>query len=114
MLRPQGCQRAIRAGAPMRRRPHRERPTAATGDRKSTRLNSSHLGTSYAVFCLEKKSTCVFWLGWRGGVGQGLALARIVSAVAMCATQAYRRAAASPTIVAGAFAPGEDDVRMCA
>src|SRR5258705_4849892 len=24
-------------------------------DRKSTRLNSSHLGISYAVFCLEKK-----------------------------------------------------------
>src|SRR5262245_63126501 len=42
-------------------------PTAATspasqpgarppcGDRKSTRLNSSHLGISYAVFCLKKK-----------------------------------------------------------
>src|SRR5436853_4004357 len=27
-----------------------------TADRKSTRLNSSHLGTSYAVFCLKKKS----------------------------------------------------------
>src|SRR5262245_66288667 len=25
-------------------------------DRKSTRLNSSHLGTSYAVFCLKKKN----------------------------------------------------------
>src|ERR1035441_10826853 len=25
-------------------------------DRKSTRLNSSHLGISYAVFCLENKS----------------------------------------------------------
>src|SRR5262245_64528218 len=25
-------------------------------DRKSTRLNSSHLGISYAVFCLEKKN----------------------------------------------------------
>src|SRR5437899_4516109 len=24
-------------------------------DRKSTRLNSSHLGTSYAVFCFKKK-----------------------------------------------------------
>src|ERR1035441_4340579 len=24
------------------------------GDRKSTRLNSSHLGISYAVFCLKK------------------------------------------------------------
>src|SRR2546426_8541483 len=28
-------------------------PTA--GDRKSTRLNSSHLVISYAVFCLKKK-----------------------------------------------------------
>src|SRR3712207_8950907 len=27
------------------------------GDRKSTRLNSSHANTSYAVFCLKKKST---------------------------------------------------------
>src|SRR5258705_1708075 len=26
------------------------------GDRKSTRLNSSHLGISYAVFCLKKKN----------------------------------------------------------
>src|SRR5205814_3722778 len=25
-------------------------------DRKSTRLNSSHLGSSYAVFCLKKKT----------------------------------------------------------
>src|SRR5262245_62540425 len=29
------------------------RPSAR--DRKSTRLNSSHLGISYAVFCLKKK-----------------------------------------------------------
>src|ERR1039458_3617792 len=27
------------------------------GDRKSTRLNSSHLGISYAVFCLKKKES---------------------------------------------------------
>src|SRR5256885_10958058 len=27
-----------------------------TGDRKSTRLNSSHLVISYAVFCLKKKT----------------------------------------------------------
>src|SRR5947199_1360964 len=26
-------------------------------DRKSTRLNSSHLGISYAVFCLKKKNS---------------------------------------------------------
>src|SRR5256885_4598837 len=29
-----------------------------TGDRKSTRLNSSHLVISYAVFCLKKKKKC--------------------------------------------------------
>src|SRR3712207_7089522 len=28
---------------------------AAPGDRKSTRLNSSHANISYAVFCLKKK-----------------------------------------------------------
>src|SRR5262245_63735740 len=28
---------------------------AGVQDRKSTRLNSSHLGISYAVFCLKKK-----------------------------------------------------------
>src|SRR5437899_6247973 len=28
-------------------------------DRKSTRLNSSHLGISYAVFCLKKKKAKV-------------------------------------------------------
>src|SRR5690349_23467041 len=32
----------------VRVRPHR-------GDRKSTRLNSSHVEISYAVFCLKKK-----------------------------------------------------------
>src|SRR5690349_23881410 len=28
------------------------------GDRKSTRLNSSHVEISYAVFCLKKKKKC--------------------------------------------------------
>src|SRR5690606_41951480 len=31
------------------------RHTNAQGDRKSTRLNSSHVKISYAVFCLKKK-----------------------------------------------------------
>src|SRR5437660_3667987 len=30
--------------------------TIAASDRKSTRLNSSHVAISYAVFCLKKKS----------------------------------------------------------
>src|SRR5436853_422108 len=29
-------------------------------DRKSTRLNSSHLGISYAVFCLKKKNKAIY------------------------------------------------------
>src|SRR6266542_4294238 len=32
-------------------------PKACSGDRKSTRLNSSHGSISYAVFCLKKKKT---------------------------------------------------------
>src|SRR5690606_40871587 len=31
--------------------------TEEGGDRKSTRLNSSHVKISYAVFCLKKKNT---------------------------------------------------------
>src|SRR5438067_5008464 len=42
--------RAALAGRPVRgARGHHER------DRKSTRLNSSHVSISYAVFCLKKK-----------------------------------------------------------
>src|SRR3989442_7163693 len=32
--------------------------SAPAGDRKSTRLNSSHVRISYAVFCLKKKKNC--------------------------------------------------------
>src|SRR5690349_24264773 len=60
-----GCR--SRRGAPpparrsrcRRRRPPRcrapRRATPAPADRKSTRLNSSHVEISYAVFCLKKK-----------------------------------------------------------
>src|SRR5690606_39909920 len=33
-----------------------DRVNARAGDRKSTRLNSSHVKISYAVFCLTKKN----------------------------------------------------------
>src|SRR5258705_1996975 len=39
-----------------------KQPQPRSADRKSTRLNSSHLGISYAVFCLKKKtkpSSCI-------------------------------------------------------
>src|SRR5437868_12513243 len=32
-------------------------PSSPCRDRKSTRLNSSHVSISYAVFCLKKKNT---------------------------------------------------------
>src|SRR5256885_4424295 len=47
------------AGKPAPRRSGRDRHAAPhrRPDRKSTRLNSSHLVISYAVFCLKKKKT---------------------------------------------------------
>src|SRR5437868_12840891 len=41
-----------RSGCRQARRPPADGPV---GDRKSTRLNSSHVSISYAVFCLKKK-----------------------------------------------------------
>src|SRR5947209_16364012 len=47
--------------------------TAVPGDRKSTRLNSSHANISYAVFCLKKKNQRHELVGappaFRGGRG---------------------------------------------
>src|SRR5690242_21166640 len=53
----------VRAGGvrcPFVRGGAQDRPTIVLhqpclGDRKSTRLNSSHMSISYAVFCLKKK-----------------------------------------------------------
>src|SRR5436853_3111570 len=42
-----------------RARASRLHAKTAEQDRKSTRLNSSHLGISYAVFCLKKKKTYI-------------------------------------------------------
>src|SRR3712207_8614333 len=36
---------------------HQNRAGPCAGDRKSTRLNSSHANISYAVFCLKKKKS---------------------------------------------------------
>src|SRR5438874_8388285 len=49
--RSQADAEALRREAPVRRR---QEPRE---DRKSTRLNSSHVEISYAVFCLKKKRT---------------------------------------------------------
>src|SRR5688572_30992895 len=45
------CLRSLRA-----ERNHCGRVGCCRGDRKSTRLNSSHSQISYAVFCLKKKN----------------------------------------------------------
>src|SRR3712207_8335328 len=47
-------QHAHRVGARTRLAGRATHPTVP-GDRKSTRLNSSHANISYAVFCLKKK-----------------------------------------------------------
>src|SRR5437763_12892644 len=44
-----------RCDSPPRSRRRRARHRSTGGDRKSTRLNSSHRCISYAVFCLKKK-----------------------------------------------------------
>src|ERR1035441_1228682 len=43
------------AGPPLHHSPSLGPTTCTLLDRKSTRLNSSHLGISYAVFCLKKR-----------------------------------------------------------
>src|SRR5690625_5639648 len=47
-----GDLRVLGGPSPLTRRPH----PVHQGDRKSTRLNSSHVAISYAVFCLKKKT----------------------------------------------------------
>src|SRR5690625_5591819 len=69
-LLPRRAQPAVVGGVPVRRRHRDERADRhrhpgdelprrsqlpPVGDRKSTRLNSSHVAISYAVFCLKKK-----------------------------------------------------------
>src|SRR5256885_8394267 len=54
-----GAHETTGGSGPGSARGHRERSrngaAAPDSDRKSTRLNSSHLVISYAVFCLKKK-----------------------------------------------------------
>src|SRR3712207_7054822 len=48
-------QRVLALREPHQRRPQQRPALKVEGDRKSTRLNSSHANISYAVFCLKKK-----------------------------------------------------------
>src|SRR5205814_8636369 len=68
-----GRDRGTARGRGSRRRSGRTR-ASPSGDRKSTRLNSSHLGISYAVFCLKKKIERRRLLGGAGGGRRHLAL----------------------------------------
>src|SRR5258705_5304030 len=54
-----GLDRVDRAHLRRGDHPRDDRRVRHEEDRKSTRLNSSHLGISYAVFCLKKKNTCL-------------------------------------------------------
>src|SRR3712207_8312704 len=50
-------ERRVPGGLPPERvEPGRPVPEVPYGDRKSTRLNSSHANISYAVFCLKKQN----------------------------------------------------------
>src|SRR3989442_8702667 len=53
-------------GGPIDDLPHLLRRDVLQRDRKSTRLNSSHVRISYAVFCLKKKRGrgCRLVFGW--------------------------------------------------
>src|SRR5207249_10556507 len=55
--RRRGPARRRQRGRLLLRSARRRRGGAAGEDRKSTRLNSSHVSISYAVFCLKKKKT---------------------------------------------------------
>src|SRR5258705_9082367 len=64
--------------------------SAFLSDRKSTRLNSSHLGISYAVFCLKKKKKTQTYK--QVNSLRGLSIARIV-----CRTMYSRSLMARPS-----------------
>src|SRR5690348_17941578 len=55
-----GGDRRAGAAAGLGGRAVASQPSGAGGDRKSTRLNSSHPSISYAVFCLKKKKLIVW------------------------------------------------------
>src|SRR5690606_40643545 len=58
-VRARGRARRLRCPGARLRRARAQQGPASRADRKSTRLNSSHVKISYAVFCLKKKmSTC--------------------------------------------------------
>src|SRR5437868_13297523 len=51
-----GCRFSALQGRSLSMNPLSSSPFSPQKDRKSTRLNSSHVSISYAVFCLKKKN----------------------------------------------------------
>src|SRR3712207_6978887 len=70
----EGCERGVRGPAPGVGRGGQGPARECRGDRKSTRLNSSHANISYAVFCLKKRNAPdgVPWIGIDGRGGGAL------------------------------------------
>src|SRR5215472_8902767 len=60
------------------------RRKSVTLDRKSTRLNSSHLGISYAVFCLKKKNRMLLLLA------DGMTITDAASIVGLSLSHSYK------------------------
>src|SRR5439155_13551421 len=87
--------------------PRRPRPGAAEAeDRKSTRLNSSHVATSYAGFCLKKKPMAR--LGSCGPLREG----RTAVAAASIASFCPMRLALSRCALVAMFFPSVSTVRL--
>src|SRR2546430_12581368 len=78
----------LHLGAAGVRRPRGVRPARGEGDRKSTRLNSSHSQISYAVFCLKKKNAVQFYIYSIRIGGQLVALRVVLIALFYTAAQA--------------------------
>src|SRR3989454_5784708 len=80
-------------------------PTPVAPDRKSTRLNSSHLVISYAVFCLKKKKTRLYYRH----LGMSYAVFCLEkNRDARCLPSRFRRAGGAGRPVGR----GRDDVRL--
>src|SRR5256885_8814514 len=92
----------------------------AEPDRKSTRLNSSHLVISYAVFCLKKKNTVIAQYAFRfpqepplSQQGDGMILRKALAAswatcvcVAICALHIAAATASTPFCSTAVVLPG--------
>src|SRR5436309_8602660 len=72
--------------------------TTTMTDRKSTRLNSSHVKTSYAVFCLKKKSTSLLLIAAVPPLAIGFGLPKIRSTAMIMNVCIFGAVALGPTL----------------